>query len=176
MLKKFFTLTGLVWFLSGCATHAYLPQTTADLPQLSSSEPVYVRVPEDGEYYQGRPYAGSGRMVASAIRESLFAYTTQVTVGASAESRTAAIKSASQVKATYLFFPDIKHWEDRATEWSGKADRLEASIEVIDVATGKQIHGATLTGKSSWFTLGGDHPQDMLKAPVSEYIDALYGR
>jgi hypothetical protein len=66
------------------------------------------------------------------------------------------------------------HWEDRATEWSGKSDRLEIQLVIFNVHTGDELANATLTGKSKWATFGGDHPQDLLENPILEYVASLY--
>lgn len=68
----------------------------------------------------------------------------------------------------------ILHWEERATEWSGKPDRIEIQIIIYDLSTKKQIVNSTYTGKSKWATFGGDHPQDLLAEPTQTFVDALY--
>lgn len=74
----------------------------------------------------------------------------------------------------YLVVPIILHWEDRATEWSGKSDRLEIQLSVYDLETQEELASSVLTGKSKWSTMGGDHPQDLLPDPVNSYVESLY--
>ncbi|ELW8199044.1 DUF4823 domain-containing protein, partial [Yersinia enterocolitica] len=66
------------------------------------------------------------------------------------------------------------HWEDRATEWSGKPDIIAIKITVYNAASDNIISSTIINGKSKWATFGGDHPQDLLAKPVSEYISSLY--
>ena len=54
----------------------------------------------------------------------------------------------------------ILHWEDRATEWSGKADRVKVSLPLY--RSGSLVGSALVTANSSWWTFGGDHPEDLL--------------
>ena len=76
--------------------------------------------------------------------------------------------------ATYLVAPEILHWEDRATEWSGKPDRVDVDIRVIAPTSGAVIASSVISGKSKWATFGGDHPQDLLPEPVDEYVGTLF--
>ena len=74
----------------------------------------------------------------------------------------------------YFVWPKILHWEERATEWSGKPDRIEIQITVYDARTKQQIAKSSYTGKSKWATFGGDHPQDLLPEPTNAYVSSLY--
>jgi len=79
-----------------------------------------------------------------------------------------------QAKFGYYVQPEILHWEDRATEWSGKSDRLEIQVLLYDTSSKSEIMSSSYKGKSQWLTFGGDHPQDLLPKPTEEFVDALY--
>ncbi len=70
---------------------------------------------------------------------------------------------------------EILHWEDRATEWSGRPDRVEVQISVYDTSTREEVASSSYSGKSKWATFGGDHPQDLLSEPTDNYVRSLYG-
>jgi len=70
--------------------------------------------------------------------------------------------------------PEILHWEDRATEWSGKPDVIEVRLTLIDVASGRPLDETVISGKSKWATFGGDHPQELLAVPFEQYAAALF--
>jgi len=74
----------------------------------------------------------------------------------------------------YFVEPIILHWEERATEWSGLPDRIEIQLIIYSTVTNRQIANASFKGKSSWFTFGGDHPQDLLAEPTNEFVQGLY--
>jgi hypothetical protein len=74
----------------------------------------------------------------------------------------------------YFVVPEILHWEDRNTEWSGKKDTLEIKLSVFDAADGTTLATTIISGKSKWATFGGDHPQDLLPEPVNRYVETLY--
>jgi hypothetical protein len=39
-------------------------------------------------------------------------------------------KNAASVNFDYFVIPEILHWEDRATEWSGIPDKIEVKISI----------------------------------------------
>lgn len=75
-------------------------------------------------------------------------------------SHEANARVARSRKLRYLAIPTILHWEDRATEWSGKPDRISDRLVFLDVVTGQTMDSAVMTAKSKWFTFRGDHPPD----------------
>lgn len=74
----------------------------------------------------------------------------------------------------YYIIPEILHREERATEWSGKPDRIEVKISVYDASNLQELASVIISGKSKWATFGGDHPQDLLPEPIGHYVDSLY--
>ena len=97
-----------------------------------------------------------------------------ISVLSETENYDTALNSARQGDYTYLFFPTITHWEDRATEWSGIPDQIAVKLTVIDLASGQPVSSATIEGTSGLATFGGDHPQDLLPEPLKAYVDQLF--
>ncbi|MSR10086.1 MAG: DUF4823 domain-containing protein [Gammaproteobacteria bacterium] len=161
--------------VAACATHSIRPESSAAPPQLRKSSAAYVVVPEDGRYYEDKPYVGSGRMTAVAFSDALRNYVESVSLGPRPKDGFQSLQVVGTSVATYVFLPEILHWEDRSTEWSGRPDRIEIQVTVIEASTGKPLNQTIITGRSSWFTLGGDHPQEMLAGSVGEYIATLFG-
>lgn len=85
-----------------------------------------------------------------------------------------AIQYTNDNSFNYLIYPQILHWEDRATEWSGISDKVTVKINIIEANTKKTLDSATIEGTSGWATLGGDHPQDLLKKPINDFVNSLY--
>ena len=161
--------------LSGCYTakHSVDSQAVESALQLSKESTIYVSIPADGQF-ETKVYPNSGMMTATAFHSALVKNANKVVVGKKYEDQDQALISARSASANYLLVPIILHWEDRATEWSGKPDRLEFTAIVIEVSTGQELDRAVLKGSSSWFTMGGDHPQDMLAGPIGEYVSSLF--
>ena len=74
----------------------------------------------------------------------------------------------------YYVEPDILHWDDRATEWSGKPDKIEIKISVYSARLGTELASSVQSASRKWATFGGDHPQDLLPEPLIKYYESLY--
>ena len=130
-------------------------------------------MPKDGRY-RTKFYSGSGHSVTAITGLVLLQHVAQVHEGMEYEQYNDALLSAEKYEADYLFFQEILHWEDRATEWSAKPDKVQVKITVVDVKAEKRVSATTIDGSSGLATFGGDHPQDLLPEPVKKYIDALF--
>lgn len=163
--------------LTGCYVEKHDVQKTAAVTshkKLDNRKPVYISVSEDGRY-GSTLYNGTGVMTTQIIKMALSKYVDSiVTDNRTTEDYRIALKNAKSKNASYLFYPQILAWEDRATEWSGKPDKVTVKIRVVDVKSNKNISSILLKSNSSWWTLGGDHPQDLLEKPISDYINSLY--
>jgi hypothetical protein len=167
-------LGGLATMLGGCAAASVDQDAVAGAPRkLGAASVAYIAVPADG-HYGDENYPYSGKMVAEALDGALLRHVAEVDEGTAPQSFSAALSSAQQHSAVYLVYPQIAHWEDRATEWDGLPDRIEVVVSVYNVKDGALVDRGTITGKSSWFTIGGDHPQDLLPKPVNAYVDELF--
>lgn len=87
--------------------------------------------------------------------------------------RTQGLAQAKQGGFTHYAEPIIVLWEDRATEWSGRPDRIVIRITILGVGSGQIVDASTIQGSSKWATLGGDHPQDLLPVPMRRYVAGL---
>ncbi len=158
---KNFVLIGLALGLVGCG---YISKREVEfsvrgtIPQGSR---IAVIVPQDGAY-GSEQYPNSGRMVAN----QLVAVLSRYYPGSEALS-----SGGSNWK--YVARPALLHWEERATEWSGKPDKIEVAIPVY--SGDRLVSSAIIKGSSSWWTLGGDHPEDLFKLPSEIYAVRLAG-
>lgn len=150
-------LSGL---LQGCTSYTYetimKPAETFD-----PSRSVQISVPANGRY-DTTVYSQSGDTTVREAKAAFSLYAAGVTVYTGKTLDTAA----------YYVKPSILHWEDRATEWSGIPDRIRVQIEVYE--SGSRIAAAQFSGKSKWFTFGGDHPQDLLREPMKKVVESFY--
>ena len=171
-MKQYGNLLIIVLLIAGC-TATYHQQTLSnDARKLDKGKGVFISVPEDGRYGQ-HEYFNSGQMTANAVKAAFLKYTKTLKV--SNECHGDNCFSVIPIE-TYSYYvkPEILHWEDRATAWSGRPDKVEVMLIVFDTATGVEISTVSLTGKSKIMTFGGDHPQDLLAEPINKYIESLY--
>ena len=158
--------------MSGCAASYDQSSVVEATAKLDPSAKVLVSIPENG-IYGNDTYHNSGRQTANAIRVafSKVGVSTEITDRCHGSD---CLKLEDYDSYGYYVQPEILHWEDRATEWSGKSDRLEVQLIVYEVGTGDELVNITYSGKSQWLTLGGDHPQDLLAKPTEDVVSRLY--
>ena len=148
-----------VLFLSSCISHRELAiQIPASVPVGTSIE---VLTPTDGTF-ESEDYPGSGNTVAGKLTAALTPY----------YPGSAVVTSAP--KGGYSLRPQLLHWENRATEWSGRPDRVKVSLPLY--RDGKLIGSALVTANSSWWTLGGDQPDGLIDLPFAVYASMLAGK
>jgi hypothetical protein len=161
-------------FAVACKTTSLTPSGSNEpAVRISPDVKILVVVPPDGTY-SNKSYDGSGSMVGASFERALLTHASKVTVASASPDLDAVIVKARQSDCAYALLPRITQWEDRATEWSGKRDKMELVVRVVDVRTGAVVRTATISGRSSWFTFGGDHPQDLLDSPVKEFVKSLF--
>lgn len=171
MKKLYVLLSTTVIVASGCASTYQRNDIGSFDSKLATGGSVLVATPTNGSY-GGKEYSGSGESAAQAVRSAFERHSNSVTI--SSTCKDIECLRANGVSADYLVVPVILHWEDRATEWSGKKDKMELKLAVFDGKSGGELHSTVISGKSKWATFGGDHPQDLLNEPVNEYVSSLY--
>lgn len=174
-VKKLHLVMLISVFLIGCADSYNLAREKKIEHDLSKSATAYVVVPRDGRY-GSTIYQGSGQNTAQLITASLLRYIRVVFTSEDFEEYSTAIEKAKSKTLSLVFYPTILHWEDRATEWSGIPDRASVKISVYDVNTETEVDSVIIEGTSGLATFGGDHPQDLLLEPISEYISTIFGK
>jgi hypothetical protein len=158
--------------LTGCTSTYKTDVVSESTAKLATGSSVLIATPANGTY-GGKTYSGSGPATAQAVQSAFHRYTNSVGI-VSACSDFDCLLRTSGGSAKYYVVPVILHWEDRATEWSGKRDKIEIKLMVFDGETGLELSSAVIAGKSKWATFGGDHPQDLLVEPISEHVQGLY--
>jgi hypothetical protein len=166
-LAKAFLLTVA---LAAC-TSTYKRETVVpSQKKLAVGGSVLVATPADAAYGDEK-YPGSGAATATAVQAAFARHTNHSDVSAICADFDC-MKSAGKPYELYAV-PQILHWEDRATEWSGKKDKLEIKLTIY-APNGEVVGSNIISGKSKWATFGGDHPQDLLPEPVGEYVRSLF--
>ncbi len=162
-----------ITLLAAC-THTYWQERVVEgAHPISFSASVYVALPEPGRY-KNQTYPESSMQTGQAIADAFQPYVARVVLGTAPERYARALASARNRGATHLIVSKIEHWEERATEWSGKRDRIIINIRMVDVASGVALDAAEVSAKSRWVTFGGDHPQELLPRAVGDYVSLLF--
>jgi hypothetical protein len=141
--------------------------------KLTMQDSFYIMHPENGRFGNTH-YTKSGQMRAQMVTTAFRAHAAEVETAVEPEPRDAALEHAVAAGQSCVVEPVILHWEDRATEWSAKPDRMQVRVTVIEAATGDVISEAVMHGTSKWATFGGDHPQELLPKPLNGYVASLF--
>jgi hypothetical protein len=174
MKKAIFCLLAIV-FIWGCA-HTYEQIVVGDSaarPKLKSGGSVYILVPEDGKYGT-HTYPGTGSIVAQVIRAAFEKHVNRAQISPEKENLEIALIKARTQGFTYLVRPLILRWEQRAVQWAGNPDKVEIKIMILDVASETIIDSVVIKDKSRWYTVGGNHPPDLLPEPIDTYVASLF--
>jgi hypothetical protein len=142
----------------------------------NANAPVCIVVPEDGSY-NGHAYIRSGLLIANRIEhfvQKIGRSTCQVTKGT--ESFQAA---CIQAGAEMVLVPQILTYENRATGWSGKPDRIEirltlANIWQLDRERTVVYEARSNILASAFLEWGNANPVALLGAEFGETIERLF--
>jgi hypothetical protein len=167
------SIVAIVMILAGCSAK-YRTDALTPLPQCPDTQAlVYITLPDDGRY-GSKLYPGSGEQTAHALLAAVTKPLGHAVVTQAREDRAAARTKAKDIGAAYVFELTIVNWEDHATEWSGKTDKITIALSVYEVATGRDLTSTVVRASSKWGTLGGDHPQDLLPQTFERVVANLY--
>lgn len=173
MKKIKLLLLTAIFVVAGCADSHSLNVTKVDSDaHFNTQSAVYIALSQDGQY-GNQHYSGSGMMVSQIVKGELASSLNNVTIANSPEDYNSALNFAAGKKFDYLVFPTILHWEDRATEWSAKSDKVKVKIVVVDLKSGSVVKSGIIDGQSGLATFGGDKPQDLLPEPTSEFFSSM---
>ena len=159
--------------LAACTASHSVKRTESRGVSLDPDGYAYVMTPENGRYGD-TVYNESGRQTALAVSRAFSPHLRLTKREIAVTDRASALKAAKAGGFTYVIQPQILHWEDRATQWSGLLDKIELRLYVVDVATGKVLDSVLIDAKSKWATLGGDHPEHLLEQPLTDYANSLF--
>ena len=158
--------------MTGC-TATYKQNILAEpSAKLVRGKSVVISTPANG-FYGNEEYLDSGRMTALAVRAAFAGFSNAVTVVPDCKD-IECLKRVQSASFSYYVIPEILHWEERATEWSGIPDKIEIKVSIYDGQDKKELTSTIISGKSKWATFGGDHPQDLLPEPLNKYVGSLY--
>ena len=155
---------------TGCTAKYAQTDVSTNPGKLDRQAAVTIATPADGRY-EAKTYQASGEMTAAAVRSAFSQYSDNVAVLESCQNIDCL---RQQGKPGYYVVPEILHWEDRATEWSGIPDKIQVKLSIYGHEGEGPLASTLIAGKSKWATFGGDHPQDLLHKPISEYVKAQY--
>ena len=169
-LSRLASFVLVISFVSGCASSYEETALKPPTSKLTSGASILIATPTNG-FYETKEYKGSGDSTARAVRAAFARYSNDVNISAECVNLDC-LRGSQSTAVNYYVVPEILHWEDRNTEWSGIPDWIEIKLAVYDAEDGAELATAVVRGK--WATFGGDHPQDLSPEPINAYVDSLY--
>jgi hypothetical protein len=158
----------------GCkSTYSEKQITAAPAPMLHHNDRIYVAMPFDATFKK-TVAQGSGKQTAQTLFAALSSYTQSVFLGKFPESPSDALETARKYHVDYVVYPAILKWEDRATEWSGRRDKLELRIDLLSATDGQVAFSQEVEATGKWMTDGDDTPNDLLPQPCEKFVNALF--
>ena len=166
------SLIPLLFAFISCAPAMYNLSTSKDIPSgLLSDKDVLVLTPADG-ISDGSIEAGSGSKLATKVYYYLNTKDCEVTLDEDHKSIKKIDESELQ-KYDYVIVPAIVSWEDNATAWSGKPDRIQFTIEIYDKDK-KKVASGSIDSKSTNATFTENDPSELIDKPLLEFINKLF--
>lgn len=162
----------VLFSITGCSSTYTQNKLKEPSAKLVRGKAVTIATPKDGQY-SNTVYADSGKMTALATKSAFSRFSNEITISDSCQDLDCLKKTSAQISEYYVI-PEILHWEDRNTEWSGKPDKIEVQLSIYEGPTWTELSSTLISGKSKWATFGGDHPQDLLPEPLNAYVESLY--
>lgn len=167
---------GAVGLVAGCkSSYSEKDLTATPPPILKSNSRIYVAIPFDATFKK-EVMQGSGKQTAQAFQAALMRYTRSVYTSKFPESLSEALEIARKGEMQYVLYPTITRWEDRATEFTGRRDRLTVKADLIDLSTSTVVFSREVEATGKWLTDGGETPKDLLDQPAEQYANAVFRR
>lgn len=140
----------------------------SDKLAVSRDDTVAIITPKDGGF-SGHIYAGSGNVVAQKTLEYLRRSIDESNIRLY-RSEDEYTRSKENFLVKYVIKPEILHWEDRATNWSGLPDVVKIDLYLVDAASSKNVNIIKFVATSSWWTFVNRAPDLMLDTSYEKSI------
>ena len=170
-LKKLILLFIPQLFFTSClSTYRYNYDNPQNEPLISNKK-IAISVSQDG-YYGDDVYKGSGLEVSNAIKEELNKYSHKTLILRKKQSlNDFSITELSEYD--YIIIPQILHWEDRATAWSGKPDKIEVYIDIYN-SQKQLLKSGSFYGESAKSTLLSNDPSVLIQKPIKIFFETVF--
>lgn len=164
--------------LTGCSA---FPVTTVQ-PVASGSNfaaehsaVICILVPPDASF-EGESYSGSGGEIAEKIRDALDNFGRPSRLVSQIQAN--ALTICREMETALVLQPTILHYEDRATGWSGKPDRVELKLSLYKLDQPDQKRSIFYEAKSNimysaHFEWGNARPSALLREDFEHSVRKL---
>lgn len=170
-MKRMIITLLLCFCFAGCA-HMNITPVSSSPEKLDKTGKVLVVAAEDGRY-GATTYAGTGDEFASLLIIEFAKYASGQEIFPHV-ALDKAIYAAKSKGAKYVVIPEILHYEDRNTVWSGRRDHITVKVTVYLVENGSVAQSSMITANNQWVTLVNNRPMVLLNKPLAEMVKNFY--
>jgi hypothetical protein len=137
---------------------------------INQNEKIYIALSKNG-IYKNQIYINSATAVSNNIYNILTSYTDKIEIAKVNETLEETITYAKQNNIKYIIYPTIMHWEDRATQWSGRLDRVSINILIYDVIQDKKLVYSNVNATTNINHIPrNDKPEELLLEAFSKFF------
>ncbi|WP_250623313.1 DUF4823 domain-containing protein [Pinirhizobacter soli] len=174
-MKRLFLVVLVSALVSACSVPRQVKEGGAvSGAHVMSTGKVLVLNVRDGQETGQDPAVGSGQGMVAALRKALAAHGVPLSTSADMDLQ-AGLASAQRAGYRYVLKCTITLWEDNATAWSGKGDKLNISVELYDAQTRELAAAATDKRTATGFTLASGSPDRFMDQVASGALGQIYG-
>lgn len=155
--------------LVGCKSTLHIQGYRAPTNRLDPHGAVFIIVPPDA---YDEP--GSGMACARTFLEAFRPFADRIRLSDEVAILGVQLTNAADQGFSYVLNTTIYRWEEEPTEWTGKPDRLDIEVRILQAADGRTVSETRFDGKSKWATFGGDHVEDLLRPLAQDWVRAMY--
>lgn len=169
MKKLLFILLSL-FLLTSCSSTFQLIQSNKTSIKMELDRDILVTTCKNG-FFEDTEYTDSGIKTTKAVENKLRRYANTVTV--ISETSFSKIDKQQLLTCNYVIIPELYLWEDRATSWSGKPDKMMLGLTVYD-NTGTKLNHIEIKGESTSMTLDDNDPIELVNEALDMYIRTIF--
>ena len=119
-------------------------------------------------------YPTSGHEVVAALSKELQRYTNAIKTIMTPVSIDQILDQDIQ-SVDYIIIPEILHWEDRATGWSMRPDRIEVRFDIYNNQR-ELIDSYQIKGRSAYIVWISRQPNSLLPKPIRQMLTELFDK
>lgn len=170
-MKRIMVVILLFFCVTACA-HMNITPISESAKKLDRAGKVLVVTGADGKF-GSTVYTGTGDEFASLVMVEFAKYATGYEI-LPHMPLTNAISAAKEKDAKYVVTPEILHYEDRNTPWSGRLDQITVKVTVYLVDDGSMVQSSMVTANNQWATLVNNRPMVLINKPLAEMVKNFY--
>lgn len=118
-------------------------------------------------------YTGTGDEFASLVMVEFAKYATKYEIFPHMPLINA-ISAAKEKDTKYVVIPEILHYEDRNTPWSGRLDQITVKVSVYLAEDGSMVQSSMITANNQWATFVDNRPMVLIYKPLAELVKNFY--